>query len=376
MSEPAAAAPLRVLTVTPRFHPLTGGVETHVAEVVGRLARAGVAVTILTTAVDGAPAQEQANGVEVRRVRTFFRHAQYYLAPDVYRVVAGGGWDLVHCQSYHTFVAPLGMLAARRARLPYVVTFHGGGHSSAWRHRSRPLQLRALRPLLAGAAKLITCAAFEVPFYGGLLGLPASQFVHIPNGCDLPPVPAGPNAAAAPACDGDLLVSLGRLERYKGHQRVIAAFPRVLERRPSARLLVLGSGPFEPELRELVGRLRLVDRVEIRGLPPSERGAMAATLASAALVMLLSEYETHPVALLEALALGRPVLVAHNSGMAELVERGLARSVADDATSDAIATAILEQLTDPLRPASVALPTWDDCARQLLALYRAVVAGA
>jgi glycosyltransferase involved in cell wall biosynthesis len=140
----------------------------------------------------------------------------------------------------------------------------------------------------------------------------------------------------------------------------------------TARLLVLGAGPYEAELRRQVARLQLGGRVEIRGIPSSDRAGMAATLAGAALVTLLSEYETHPVALLEALALGRPLLVARNSGMADLAERGLARGVPDDATSDQIADAILGQLADPLRPAPVDLPTWDDCARELLALYRDV----
>ncbi len=372
MTSTADGPPLNLLFVTPRFRPLTGGVETHVEQVSRRLAGAGVAVTVLTTAIPGtAPAVEHWEAVTVHRVRAFFRRRQYYLAPDMYRIIRSGSWDLVHCQSYQTLVAPLGMLAARLAQIPYVVTFHGGGHSSLWRNHIRPIQLRALQPLLSRASKLIAIARFEVPHYGKLLGLPASRFVCIPNGCDLPPAPRSP---ASPTGDA-LVISIGRLERYKRHHRVIAAFPQVLERWPSARLLVLGTGPYEGHLRRLVTRLRLVDRVEIRGIPSSDREGMAATLGRAALVMLLSEYETQPVALLEALSLGRPVLVADTSGMRELAERGLARRIALDSTPEQIADAILAQLAHPLRPDYVSLPTWDDCTSALLGLYRSITAG-
>jgi len=57
--------------------------------------------------------------------------------------------DLVHVQSYHTLVAPLAMLRALLLRVPYVVTFHGGGHSLGHRNRARRLQRRFLRPCCA-----------------------------------------------------------------------------------------------------------------------------------------------------------------------------------------------------------------------------------
>ena len=67
---------MRVLMVTPRFLPSTGGVETHVAEVARRLAKAGHDVTVLTTDVSGQlPAADRWNDVEIRRVRAWPRKA-------------------------------------------------------------------------------------------------------------------------------------------------------------------------------------------------------------------------------------------------------------------------------------------------------------
>src|SRR5207249_7641971 len=82
-------------------------------------------------------------------------------APDIYTEIARGTWDVAHVHAYHTFVGPFAMLAARRSRLPYVVTFHAGGHSSRLRNAIRPLQLSLLRPLLSRADRLVALAPFE-----------------------------------------------------------------------------------------------------------------------------------------------------------------------------------------------------------------------
>jgi glycosyltransferase involved in cell wall biosynthesis len=359
---------MQILYVTPRYFPLMGGVENHVYQVARRLAQQGIHVTVLTTDLSGRlPAHEQIDGVAVQRTRAWPARRDYYLAPQIYCAILRGGWDLVHVQSYHTLVAPLAMLAAWRAAIPYVVTFHGGGHSSRLRGSLRGLQQRLLRPLLARAARLIAVARFEIDLFGETLQLPQDRFALIPNGADLP------KPLHAPPVDENLLVSIGRLERYKGHHRVIEALPTVLAQRPGTRLWIAGTGPYEDELRRLARDLGVADRVEIRAIPPGERETLAVELSKAALVLLFSEYETHPIAILEALALGRPVLVADTSGLGELAARGLATAMGLESTPAQIGDAILDQLAHPHRPPPIHLPTWDECADGLLSLYEDVL---
>lgn len=366
----SASRPLRVLMVTPRYFPLIGGVETHVDQVARRLVQSGASVTVLTTDPGGKLAlHEERDGVTIERVRAWPAERDYYFAPGLRNVIARGTWDLMHCQSYHTLVAPLAMAAALRSRLPYVVTFHGGGHSSDLRNNIRGAQWALLRPLLARAVRLVAVARFEIGLYGQRLRVPTERFALIPNGADLP-VTAQP---LPPLTDSPLIASVGRLERYKGHQRAIAALPEVLQRYPGARLRIVGSGPYEPQLWQLARELGVTDQVEIGGIAPTDRQGMAEVLTRASVVTLLSEYETHPIAAMEALAVGRPVVVADTSGLSELAQRGLARSVPLAASSAQVAAAILEQLERPLVPPRLDLPTWDDCAAGLLALYRSIV---
>jgi glycogen synthase len=362
---------LRVLMVTPRYLPFLGGVEMHVDQVSRRLVQRGVDVTILTTDTTGElPPREHLDGFDVRRVRAWPSGRDYYFAPLLYRAISESSSNVVHIQSYQTLVAPLAMHAALRARLPYLVTFHAGGHSSPLRRRLRPLQLAAIRPLLARADRLIALASFEVEEYELRLRLARERFAVIPNGSDLP---ASDTVSSLPR-ERALLASVGRLERYKGHHRVLRALPHVIESRPDAHLRIIGSGPYEGALRDLADTLGLTNRVEILAIPPEEREWMASELARITLMVSLSEFETQPLAALEALSAGCRLLVAETPGLRSLADDGFARAIELDRPSTDIAAAILEELDRPPISHPPMLPTWDDCASSLIELYESVVA--
>jgi len=365
---------LNVLMVTARYFPCMGGIETHVHEVGRRLARDGVNVTLLTTVPQGLttplPREDEVEGMRIIRVQAWPPQRDYYIAPEMYSIIKRGKWDLIHCQGCHTFVPPLAMLAAKEAKIPYVVTFHTGGHSSGFRNRIRGIQWRLLRPLLARASKLIGVSNFEAEYFRDMLRLPTQQFTVIPNGATLPSLTCLTSGTA----NQSLIVSVGRLERYKGHQHLITALPKIRERCPDAQLLILGVGPYEATLRELAQKVGVAEHVEIRSVPASDRQGMVEILSQATLLALLSEYEAHPIAVMEALALRRPVLVADTSGLREIAERGLARAVSLKSTPEEVSLAALQQIEEPLiPPAHLELPTWDDCTRQLQAIYKVSV---
>lgn len=364
----------RVLMVVARYFPYIGGTETHVYEVGRRLARAGINITVLTTDPSGQlPPFEEYQGMKIRRVQSWPANKDYYFAPAIYREITSGSWDLVHCQGYHNLVPPLAMLAARRARLPFILSFHSGGDVSRFRKTFRGLQWMALRPLLLHAKKLIAVSDFEADFFQKHLRLPAGQFVVIPNGASLSEAKEPTTGEKREAGDEPLIVSVGRLERYKGHQRIIAALPKVLEQIPHARLRIAGSGPYEAVLWKMARDLDVAQHVEIRAVPSQDRQGMASLLTQANLITLLSEYESQGIAAMEALALRRPVLVARTSALQELASRNLAYAVPLTSTPEEVAGAVIRQLHQPLIPGIVELPTWDACAASLLALYQTIL---
>jgi len=358
--------------VSARYFPLAGGTETHVYEVSQRLVNMGYRITVCTTDPSSELAPYDRDGdVEIVRLRAYPKHSDLYFAPALGKFVRDGQWDLLHLQGYHTFVAPLALFAAKRRGIPYVVTFHSGGHSSRWRNSIRHLQIRLLRPLLTGAEQLIGVSEFEAEHFSRLLQLPREAFRVVPNGAKLPEVDPDTDLQRDP--NRLLILSIGRLERYKRHQAVISALPKVLEQEPRVYLRIVGSGRYKNELHKLVKSLNLESRVEIAAVPSTDRQGMAKLLLSASLVSLLSEYEAHPIAVMEALAMGRPVLVADTSGLGELARRGFVRSIPLDAPDGVVAEAILAGLREPFVPDKVELPTWESCVGQLDQIYREIL---
>ncbi|MBO0684344.1 MAG: glycosyltransferase family 4 protein [Candidatus Dormibacteraeota bacterium] len=366
---------ISVAMVTPRFHPAVGGVETHVQEVATRLAARGFQVTVVTAdSSRGLPARAEIDGLHVMRFPASSRLGDLTWAPGIRRAVAGGGWDLVHIQCVHTLVPVLAMSGARRAGLPCVVTFHTGGHTSGLRSALRPLQWRLQRPLLAEAAALVAVSEFEAGLFQKALGLGPERFSVIPNGFDLPAASLdGHRGAAGPGQGRPLIISIGRLERYKGHHRAIAALPAVLRVHPEAELRIVGTGPYQQRLRQTADAVGVASHVRFVSFPPERRAELGRLVASADLVTLLSEYEANPVAVMEAVGLGRRVLVASTSGLRELAQRGLADEVPLKAPDWKIGEVMAGLLCRPEPATAPQLPSWDECADRLAAVYREVL---
>jgi glycosyltransferase involved in cell wall biosynthesis len=358
--------------VAARFLPDLGGTEIHVDEITRRIAKCnGFQLTVLTTDRYGTrPSKEVFEGFTVLRCRSYPKNRDYYFAPGIYKRVMRENYDIVHCQGVHTMVPVLAMMAARRRRIPYIVTLHTGGHSSDLRRRLRKAQWRLLAPLLRGAAIIVAVSQFEQRLFQTSSCLDATRFRIIPNGGNLPA-----NDSQKSVIPGRI-VSSGRLEQYKGHQRLIEALPIVQRSIPEATLHILGAGPYEHQLRLLVNALGLEESVTIEYISPSNRDRMAESLSQAAVAAVLSEYEAHPVAVMEALALGIPTVGLDTAGIADLVEEGLVEGVPQDASPTMIARILAAALEGHRVIVPAHVPTWDTAASDVARVYTDVVRAA
>lgn len=363
---------LSVAMVSARALPLMGGIETHVHEVSRRMAALGADVTVLTTDTSSEmPSEEITSGYRVLRWPAYPSSRDYYYSPGLLRHLKQSrhDYDVVHVQGVHTLVAPTALAAAQKVGLPSLLTFHTGGHSSGLRNAIRGAQWRLISRQLRGASGLIAVCDFERRKFSKILGISEADIQVVRNGCD--PLPIDPDAEVV---EGDpLVVSVGRLERYKGHHRVLRAMPYLLAHRPDARLVLVGSGPYEEPLRAMSAELGVSDYVTIRSFGPDERGHLGKLMSRADVMCLLSEYEAHPVAVMEAVGAGTKALVADTSGLTELVHAGLVSSIGIDTPTEGVAEAVMavSEFAPVARPD---IPTWDDCADNLLRVYRQAVA--
>lgn len=142
-----------------------------------------------------------------------------------------------------------------------------------------------------------------------------------------------------PAREGvTTFVTVGRLSPEKNHARMLRAFADVHHEMPDTRLVIVGSGPLAPELRDIAAHHGLSRSVTFAGQQPN-----AAVLMSAADCMVMSsDYEGQPMVILEALILGIPVLTtAFGSARSALPEgTGLIVEQDDQALADGMRQAI------------------------------------
>ena len=276
------------------------------------------------------------------------------------------------------------MAAARRASVPYLITLHSGGATSRLRQALRASQWRLLRPLVHHANHIVAISKFEASIFSESFHLPLERFSVIPYGADhLKTLGASSansetdiSACGTHSAGGPLIVSVGRLVRYKGYHRVIAAMPYVLRHVPDACLLIVGNGPYEQTLRRLVTQLRLDEHVVFQSVALKDRDTMGRILRRSALMVTLSAYESLGLTVWEAMAYGIPVLVEASTALKEYVDEGLARGVAPHSRDDEVGAAIVQALQHPLVPSPRQLPTWDECVAQLMRLYEQTLASA
>jgi len=139
-----------------------------------------------------------------------------------------------------------------------------------------------------------------------------------------------------------VLGSVANFTVHKAHVYLIHAMARVLRVFPEARLVLVGSGPLEGNVRRKVRDLKLDNTVIFTGSRPD-----AARLASGFDVFVLSSIqEGLSIALLEAMALGKPAVVTGVGGLKEVLQDGKQGFLVPPADSRALAGALITLLTD------------------------------
>ncbi len=151
-------------------------------------------------------------------------------------------------------------------------------------------------------------------------GFPADQVTSIPTGIDFDRfAPAHDRretrqALGIPETDF-LVLMVGVIRSVKRHEIALRAFRLLLDRHPSARLVLAGEGPMQEGMEKLAGELGIADRVEFLG----HREDVPDLLAAADLLLLTSRSEGVPQAVTQALGLGVPVVATAVGGVPELV---------------------------------------------------------
>lgn len=350
---------MRVLEITNTYPPGdVSGVGTLVQELARALAAAGHEPVVWTRRASGA---REPFVVPIGGQKLLFPLAAGW------RMLTGGGaarFDAVHVHESDGVVALLALALLRLAG-----SARGGARRIATlqvsyreeRRTTRPVRDRGeivarpsaaerrfkwLRaPLLSLAGRLTArlsdvvvapsrrTAAELARDYG------ARDVVVIPNG-----VPAGEAARREPPPVPTVLYA-GRLRARKAPVVLVRAFATVVERLPEARLVIAGDGDERPGVEREIARLGLGGHVDLLGAVSREE--VGRRLRQATLFCLPSIYEGLPLAILEAMAAGVPVVTTAVSGHPDAIVDGESGWLVPAEDSAALASALVHALTDP-----------------------------
>lgn len=319
---------------------------------------------VLPTTINGVPAKLFRASTLVPRTgfagltapglwRWFRRHARDY--------------DVVHLHAARDLVTlPVGWLA-RRQGVPYVVQAHGMIDPSS-NPLAAPLDAVLTRAVLRGAAHVLYLTDEEAAGVRTVAG-ERLETVHLPNGV--------PTQEVAPLRESPVVLYLARLAPRKRPQYFVEAAVRLGRRHPRATFVMVG-----PDEGEGQSVRRAIAEATAAGVSISWAGAVApeateAQMLAASIYVLPSVDEPYPMSVLEAMAVGVPVVITATCGLATVVTEANAGIVVDD-SCEALVDAIDYLLEEPARSRAMGLDgrayvqehlSMTSIARQLESLY-------
>lgn len=348
---------MRTLLISEFFPPRVGGTPTWFSEVYRRYP-AGEAV-VLTDYQPGDEAVDLRLELPIQRVpmrmedwgilRPGSLRQYLHLGLVAWRLARARRVHMIHCGRVMT-EGVIGYMLWRLARLPYCVYAHGEEIGTALSSR----QLTFLMRCAYGGAQKIIANSEHTRSLLRSVGVPDDKIVVIHPAVD---------SAHFHPCDNDVLarkqvglnghrvlLSVGRLQRRKGHDMVIKALPAIAAAVPNVRYVIAGTGEEEPRLRALAEELRVAHLVQFAGRVPDAQ--LPAYYQACNVFLMPNREEGHQdiegfgIVFLEASACGKPVIGGRSGGTGEAIVDGETGLRTDGENVETIADAAIALLQD------------------------------
>lgn len=331
---------MRICMVSDSYYPHPGGVTEHIHHAATELRRRGHTVKILTAeygnnlGYEGPHIERIGRAIKVPINKSFATITIGLRIPGKVReYLQGQRFDIIHT---HGPLAPtLPFFALRHSDTTNIATFHAARETTPHYFFLSPL-LRDMFRKIDGLIAVSDVAQRSIARYF------PGDYTIIPNGVDtrrfhpgLEPIPdfndGRPN-----------ILFVGRMDRRKGLPHLISAMPKILERIPEARLLVVGNGLLRKYYQKIWDK-RVKEAVEFVGYV--EPDLLPRFYASADLYCSpATGSESFGITILEAMAAGTPVVAFGIDGFRCVVEDRKDGVLVSPLSSEALAVAILEVL--------------------------------
>lgn len=267
-------------------------------------------------------------GVDMRTIRNLRRRIRAH-NPDV-----------IHAHDFTSALAALAALCFRK-QPPLVMTLHGGHMDLTWPRKKLHRQLMK-------RAAAVTAVSEQMADAVRRQSGESIAVRHIPSGIDTDTFRVSPSAPALRTelgipPDGPLVAGTMRMEKPKDPRLIMKAAALVRQSRPDCRFVLVGEGPLRPALFTLIHELGLENNVFL----PGYRSDIPDILAIADVCVLAGRREGLPLAILEYMAAGKPVVATRVGGVGELVRDGTTGYLVEMGDAAAMADRIMLLLDKP-----------------------------
>ena len=336
---------IHVVMIIQGYFPRIGGAERQLAALAPALRDEGVAISVLTRRYPGLKPFELIEGIPVYRlpipgpVPTAALVFTAAAVPLLRRLKP----DVVHAHEMFS-PATTAVAAHRWLGLPYAVTAHRSGPlGDVARMQNRPFGKRRLQAIRQTAAAFFVISR-EIDQELGTLGIEKSRRHYVPNGVDTTsfmPVATEQKAALRQELglplDGTITMFAGRLVAEKRINHLVSVWPQVRATYPNATLLVLGSGEEAANLKTAAGA-GVIFGGGVHNVTPYLQAADVFVLPSVA--------EGFSVAMLEAMATEKAVLLTDVGGARDAIDHGANGWLVPPDDPQALQAALIHLLSD------------------------------
>jgi len=365
---------MKICIASDPYYPYPSGVSEYTHHLAKYLRKFGHQVKILTTHY---PGEEEEEGVE-RIGRVFYIPMNKSFATcsvgmeiplKVKEFLKRERFDIVHMNG--PFPPSISFFALHYSTSVNISTFHSTGFRffKSGSLIVRRLFKRYIEKLHGLIAVSPTARDTISPYIPG-------EYEIIPNGVDVERFNPGVAPQEEFKNERRKILYLGRLDRRKGLVELLRAFPLIKREIPDAFLIVVGKGPLEKECKRLANSLGLSDSVLFKGFAPSSD--IPSYYASCDLYCSPAlGGESFGIVLLEAMAVGKPVVASRIIGYDTVIRDGYNGLLFNPEEPEDIARTILRVLKDrELREGLIKNGlefvkeyTWERIARKIEGFY-------
>jgi len=373
------------------FHPVIGGAETHVFHLSKNLVERGHEVFVLTSSCiptnTGHPLakSEEIGGIHIRRFKTLNLGAGLRIWQGLAREILQLQPDIIHAHSIGFPHSDVCALLSKIKRIPSVATTHGAlgiGDSAHKENIRRRIWANIVtRHTLRFFNRVITISPAEKPYV--LKRVFPEGICIIPNGVPGEIFDNNIDTASFTKKYGleglPVILYLGRLVEKKGIEYLLRAAPSILKKRKAKILIVGPDGGKKKMLMELSQGLRLEKDVVFTG-ELSEEDKLKA-IATCDMLVLPSKKEGQGIVLLEAQAMGKPIIATRQGGIPYFIKDGENGILVDYGRPDQIVSAVEQLLSDTEFRQRISrkgketarMFTWDMITQKILDIYELVI---